>query len=367
MSEDQDERDEGLEEEAFGDDSLDEDEPGTDDVDEDDHDAAVDKELGESLPELDQPDEAASSTPPDRDEPASQDAGAVKDAVPNVPATEAGETKEAVVKPDFEIEEGDILDEIKPPAKDQGKEAGGQKDGFVMPNFEIEEGDILDEIKPPAKDQDKEAGGQMDGFVTPAMEIEEGEILDEIRPSIKDKKKSADDIKNEFTRNQIEAVLFVSGQPVSAEEIAVKLSIPKKSCEDLLDKLALQYIERSSALEIAKIGDKYILQLKPEYTSSVKSFASGGLIREAVMRTLTVIAAKQPILQSDLSKIRSAAGDHLKELLEMGLVKATPKGRSRELVTTDKFADMFGFSREVAKMKEQIKVYLTAATSDDNE
>jgi len=161
--------------------------------------------------------------------------------------------------------------------------------------------------------------------------------------------------------------LFVSGQAVSAEEISVKLGVSKKVIEDNLEKLAMEYLERSSALEIAKVAEKYILQLKPEFTSSVKSFASSGLIREAVMRTLTVIAAKQPILQSDLSKIRSAAGEHLKELIEMGVVKATPKGRSRELVTTDKFADMFGFSRDVAKMKEQIKIYLTAATKEEGE
>jgi hypothetical protein len=37
------------------------------------------------------------------------------------------------------------------------------------------------------------------------------------------------------------------------------------------------------------------------------------------------------------------------------------------LTTTDKFADMFGFSRDVNQMKEQIKIYLTAATKDDGE
>nr|MDO8115305.1 SMC-Scp complex subunit ScpB [Candidatus Sigynarchaeota archaeon] len=197
---------------------------------------------------------------------------------------------------------------------------------------------------------------------------DDDEILDEIKPKDdKVKQTNAEQYKKDFTRNQVEAVLFVSGQAVSAEEISVKLGVSKKVIEDNLEKLAMEYLERSSALEIAKVAEKYILQLKPEFTSSVKSFASSGLIREAVMRTLTVIAAKQPILQSDLSKIRSAAGEHLKELIEMGVVKATPKGRSRELVTTDKFADMFGFSRDVAKMKEQIKIYLTAATKEEGE
>ncbi|NMC04124.1 MAG: SMC-Scp complex subunit ScpB [Candidatus Lokiarchaeota archaeon] len=212
-------------------------------------------------------------------------------------------------------------------------------------------------------------GEQPSGMGGAPVDVDDDEVLDEIKPKTPGdaKKPSPEQFKKDFTKNQIEAVLFVSGQAVSAEEISVKLNVGKKIVEEMLEKLAMEYLERSSALEIAKVADKYILQLKPEFTSSVKSFATGGLIREAVMRTLTIIAAKQPILQSDLSKIRSSAGEHLKELSEMGLVKSVPKGRSKELTTTDKFADMFGFSRDVNQMKEQIKIYLTAATKDEGE
>jgi segregation and condensation protein B len=212
-------------------------------------------------------------------------------------------------------------------------------------------------------------GGQLFGEGGLPIDVDDDEVLDELRPHAPGagKKQNPEQYKKDFTKNQIEAVLFVSGQAVSAEEVSVKLNVGKKVVEEMLDKLAMEYLERSSALEIAKIADKYILQLKPEFTSHVKSFATGGLIREAVMRTLTIIAAKQPILQSDLSKIRSSAGEHLKELTEMALVKAVPKGRSKELTTTDKFADMFGFSRDVSQMKEQIKIYLTAATKDEAE
>ncbi len=174
----------------------------------------------------------------------------------------------------------------------------------------------------------------------------------------------------ELVKMKIEAVLFVSGQAVSAEEIATKLNTELASVSESLNKLATEYNSRYTSMEIAKIADKYILQLKPEFTSSVKSFATGGLIREAVMRTLTIIAAKQPITMSNLKKIRVAAEEHVKELGEMGLVKAIMIERafgqkSAEISTTDKFADMFGFSRDVNQMKEQIKTYLTAAVKSD--
>ena len=194
--------------------------------------------------------------------------------------------------------------------------------------------------------------------------IGDEDVLDEVP---KKEEKTEEDYQKEFMKNQIEAVLFVSGQAVTAEEIGVKLGVAKSTVEELLSDLAIDYLERTTAIEIANVSEKYIMQLKPEFTSSVKSFASGGLIREAIMRTLTIIAAKQPILQSDLSKIRSTAGQHLKELMEMGLIKRTPKGRSFIIVTTDKFADMFGFSRNVQQMKEQIQIYLTSTSDDDEE
>ncbi|HME55497.1 MAG TPA: SMC-Scp complex subunit ScpB [Candidatus Lokiarchaeia archaeon] len=282
--------------------------------------------------------------------------------------------------PAIEADDDDILDAIKTQAKETNHDekepensGTSVKESSEAADLGTDDDEILDAIKTQATEskQDENASdGLGAGVKEPsemlAIEADEDEILDEIRPkSAETKHVDPEQYKKDFNKNQVEAVLFVSGQAVSPEEISVKLTIPKKQVEDMLEKLAMEYLERSTSLEIAKIADKYILQLKPEFTSHVKSFASGGLIREAVMRTLTIVAAKQPILQSDLSKIRSSAGEHLKELLDMGLIKKTPKGRSSELTTNDKFADMFGFSRDVAKMKEQIKIYLTAATKDD--
>ena len=281
-------------------------------------------------------------------------------------------------KPAIDEDDDEILDALKSrETETKGDEKALDSPEMVTrestekPANEADDHEILDALKLQAPEskpgenapEDLELKASLEKL---ADEADDDEILDEIKFNATETKQAdPEQYKKDFNRNQVEAVLFVSGQAVSAEEISVKLSIPKKQVEDLLERLAMEYLERSTALEIAKIADKYILQLKPEFTSHVKSFASGGLIREAVMRTLTIVAAKQPMLQSDLAKIRSSAGEHLKELLDMGLIKKTPKGRSSELTTTDKFADMFGFSRDVAKMKEQIKIYLTAATKDE--
>ena len=61
------------------------------------------------------------------------------------------------------------------------------------------------------------------------------------------------------------------------------------------------------------------------------------------MKTLAFIAYKQPLMQSNLVKVRSnKAYDHLKILEEKGFVSKEPKGRSYMLRTTKKFVEYFG-------------------------
>jgi segregation and condensation protein B len=94
------------------------------------------------------------------------------------------------------------------------------------------------------------------------------------------------------------------------------------------------------------------MQIKPEYTEKVSKFAQGGAIAEKYLRTLTVIALKQPIMKSLLVKLRgSGAYEHVKYLLENGLISGVKKGRSSELTTTDQYAEMFGLPRDREQMK----------------
>ncbi len=153
-------------------------------------------------------------------------------------------------------------------------------------------------------------------------------------------------------RNLIEGALYAGGRPLDVEELSTKLEIPKKEVEELVRVVAFDYLEREGALIVAQIGEKYQMQLRPELTETVSKFAKGGAIAERYLRTLTVIALKQPILKSTVVKLRgSGAYEHVKYLLDNDLISAVKKGRSAELTTTDKYADMFG----LPKNKEELK------------
>lgn len=165
----------------------------------------------------------------------------------------------------------------------------------------------------------------------------------------------------------IEAAMFIAGRPVSIEEMGIKLDIKKKETEELVYELAMEYLDRSSAIEIVKIGDNYSMQIKAELTENVKRFSSGGLIPEAVMRTLTIIALKQPISKAKLVKMRgSGAYQHVKFLIDRGYLDSYKKGRSSILETTEQFSDQFGMSKDKKKLKEQLIDQLGIPPSEDS-
>ena len=153
-------------------------------------------------------------------------------------------------------------------------------------------------------------------------------------------------------KNLIEGALYAAGSPLDIEEIATKLELSKKLVEELIKEVAYEYLERSSALIIAQVGERFQMQLRPEYTETVSKFAKGGAIAEKYLRTLTIIALKQPILKSTVIKLRgTGAYEHVKYLLDNELISAEKKGRSHELTTTDKYADMFGLPKNREELK----------------
>ena len=141
---------------------------------------------------------------------------------------------------------------------------------------------------------------------------------------------------------RIEAVLFVTGRAVDLKEIALILEADEQEVEDAMLSLIVDYSSRDGALEIDD-ENGYIIQVKDEYMDIVEKLCPID-ISNAVLKTLLVIALKQPIRQSLLKDLRgSTAYDHVAELVEKGMVsrKKDPNGRSYNLKTTPKFAEYF--------------------------
>ncbi|MCL7416102.1 MAG: SMC-Scp complex subunit ScpB [ANME-2 cluster archaeon] len=155
-------------------------------------------------------------------------------------------------------------------------------------------------------------------------------------------------------REIIEAALFAAGGPV--ELAALKELVGKrKKVPGIITSLIEEYKQRHTGLDIVELEGKYVMQVKPEYADMVRSVAPKEL-PSPILRTLSMIAYHQPLLQSDLVEKRgNATYDHVRELEERGLIKRSPEGRSQMLSTTHAFAEYFGFdSSEPEYVKQKI-------------
>jgi segregation and condensation protein B len=147
-----------------------------------------------------------------------------------------------------------------------------------------------------------------------------------------------------YAKAVIEAALFASGRTLAPRELANLSGLSEERVRSLAEDLAAQYAARDSGLEIKSIGEGYSMQVRFGLAGRVLSFAPKE-IEAPLIRTLAIIAYKQPIKQSVLVEIRgNKSYDHVKELEERGLIKAEKFSRTKLLTTTSGFADYFGIS-----------------------
>ena len=156
---------------------------------------------------------------------------------------------------------------------------------------------------------------------------------------------------------RIEVALYASGRPLGLDELSRAARITsKRRLAELLKDLSRKINTTFSAIELKEVeGPLYSLQLKPEFNSVAKKFATKTLLSNATLRTLSYIVYLQPLSTIELVQRRgSQAYLHLKDLLEIGFVQAEKRGRSRVFRTTDTFADYFGLSHDPEQQRKQV-------------
>lgn len=168
----------------------------------------------------------------------------------------------------------------------------------------------------------------------------------------------------EQLKSRIEAVLFVTAKVLQINDIAEILGEEPDLVEEALLELIMDYASREGALEIDD-ENGYILQVKQDHLDIVEKLCPVEL-RPPVLKTLTVIALKEPIRQSYLKDLRgSNAYDHVAELLEKGLISRhkDKNGRSFNIKTTAKFNEYFKLKGDVRSLVKTLNI--DAGVKDD--
>jgi len=167
----------------------------------------------------------------------------------------------------------------------------------------------------------------------------------------------------------LEAALYVAGRPLDLNELCSVLSTrSKKKTRKFTKALMQEYSARNTALEMLELKDnRYVLQLKADFTPLVKKLVNRPLLSAGPLKTLSYIAYRQPISQKRVIEVRGQhAYGHVKLLRDMGLVAAERAGRSMTLRTTDYFADYFGLTHDTATMKRELKRIFGEAIKEES-
>ena len=171
-----------------------------------------------------------------------------------------------------------------------------------------------------------------------------------------------------YLKSHIEALVFVTQEPITRDEIRKVLlevfdtKITRGAVDSCLRELQNKYASDDFSFELVHIAGGYKFMTKGAYHETLAVFlkqASNKKLSRAALETLSIIAYKQPVVKSEIEKIRGVNCDYsIQKLLEKELVEilGRDEGPGRPLIygTSERFMDYFGIAdiKDLPKTKD---------------
>jgi segregation and condensation protein B len=121
--------------------------------------------------------------------------------------------------------------------------------------------------------------------------------------------------------HHIEAILFVSGEPVTLKEIAKVTDWDTDAVYAALIELRGRYVH--SALQIVEIAEGYQMSTRAEFAGTVTKYLAphANRLSKPGLETVTIVAYQQPCTIAEVESIRGVSCDGvMKTLLERELI-----------------------------------------------
>jgi segregation and condensation protein B len=161
----------------------------------------------------------------------------------------------------------------------------------------------------------------------------------------------------------LEAVIYITDEPLTLEQIVAALEQPRDRIKRLLADLVAEWQKPHHGLTIREVAGGYKMTTKPEHHDAVRQFVKNlkppMKLSLPALETLAVIAYKQPVTAPEIMEIRGVQGAGvLKTLIDRKLI--APAGRKNVLgkpilyKTTKEFLVQFGLKdlSELPSVKE---------------
>jgi len=151
-------------------------------------------------------------------------------------------------------------------------------------------------------------------------------------------------------KKTIEALLFLSEEPVRADRLALVLSTTPEEAEKLARELKADFSASQRGLQVIEVAGGFQMGTRPELAPYLEIAFSEDLssnLSTAALEALAIIAYKQPVTRIEIESIRGVRSEHvLENLLKRKLIKISGRkeGPGRPLLysTTADFLKYFG-------------------------
>jgi segregation and condensation protein B len=171
------------------------------------------------------------------------------------------------------------------------------------------------------------------------------------------------DVPDEQLRAIVEAVIYVTDEPLSADQIATALQQPAARIGQILAELTSEYNKVDHGLTIREVAGGYKMATKPEHHEAIRAFVKNLKpplkLSLAALETLALIAYKQPITAPEIMEVRGVQGAGvIKTLLDRKLIVGAGRknvvGKPMLYKTTKEFLVQFGLKdlSELPTLKE---------------
>lgn len=150
----------------------------------------------------------------------------------------------------------------------------------------------------------------------------------------------------------IEAILFVSGEPVQLGGVARALEVTELEVSAAADELASDYDYNRRGICLKRFGTHIQLSTRPDYAPQIEKLLQPiqkQSLSQAALETLAVVAYKQPVTRLDIEAVRGVKCDYsVQSLMNKGLIEEVGRketlGRPILYGTTDAFLSHFGLT-----------------------
>jgi segregation and condensation protein B len=156
----------------------------------------------------------------------------------------------------------------------------------------------------------------------------------------------------------VEALLFVSGEPLTIADLATAAEAPPERVERALDALAERHAEGRSGVVLERVARGYGFRAAATTADACARLlqrAPDRALSPAALETLAVIAYLQPVGRPEITRIRGVSADAaVAGLLERGLIeeagRTDERGGAVLYRTTTVFDRVFALERGVDEL-----------------